>query len=276
MVYLLNMLQPEELSSRLSWAEEIARDAGRMMLEFASSGELGVVIKLDKTQVTEADKAINAMVIARARKAYPRDGVLGEEASENADRKLLWVCDPIDDTNGYILGMTSAMFSLALVEEGQPVVAVLYEPRLDRMFTATKGGGAFENGQPIRVTGQSLLSGAQVAYSPTYSQLIIRLAFYDSAVEAGVKLVPANGAAYKGILTATGMVDAFIFPGRGAHDVAALKLIVEEAGGKVTDLYGKEQRYDQKTYGAIVSNGRLHDQLVKLVQDFGPEKYVGY
>jgi len=269
------MLKTEDLNVRLEWAKTIASTAGEMMLTFATSGDLGVRIKLDKTQVTEADKAINAMVIARVEADFSQDGVLGEEESSHADRERLWVVDPIDDTRGYILGMPSAMFSLALVERGQPVVAVMYEPRLDRMFTAVRGGGAFENGQPIHVSDQKTLQGAQVAISPSYSQVVPRMPFYDSLVVEGVNLVPMNGEAYKGAFTATGFVDAHVFPGRSAHDVAAVQLVVEEAGGRVTNLRGEAETYESPIYGAIASNGYVHDKLVALMKQFGPENYVG-
>ncbi len=270
------MLQKSDLDSRLAWAEQLAREAGKMMLEFAHSGTMGVRLKLDKTQVTDADEAINAMVITKVGEQFPEDGVLGEETSAHADRERLWVCDPIDGTDLYILGLTGAMFSLALVEDGQPVVAVMYEPLLDKLFTAVKGGGAFENGRSIRVSGQASLDGARVAFSPTYKRILPNQPLYDPLVEAGVKLVPINGEAYRGSLTASSVVDAHAFPGRSTHDVAAVKLIVEEAGGRVTDLNGQDQRYDRKIYGAIVSNGHIHDQLLERIAKFGPENYTGY
>ncbi|HUB93714.1 MAG TPA: inositol monophosphatase family protein [Verrucomicrobiae bacterium] len=270
------MLQHTDLNVRTAWAEQQVRVAGRIMLEFAHSSQLGVRTKLNKTVVTEADTKINDMLIAAVAESFPDDGVLGEEASAHADRKLLWVFDPIDDTKGYILGLTTAMSSLALVEEGQPVVAAMYEPLLDKLFTAVKGGGAFENGRPIRVSEQQSLQGAQVAFSPSFDQVMQRQELYKSAVDAGIKLLPMNGEAFRGSLTANGMIDAHLFPGKSAHDVAAVKLIVEEAGGKVTNLRGEEQPYNAQIFGAIVSNGHLHQELVDLMKDFDPENYLGY
>jgi len=270
------MLQLSDLNTRVAWAEQLAHAAGKMMLESAHSETLGIRLKLDKTQVTDADEAINAMVIARVAEQFQDDGVLGEEASAHADRERLWVCDPIDGTDLYILGLPGAMFSLALVEDGQPVAAAMYEPLLDRMYTAVQGGGAFENGRQIHVSDKTSLDGAHIAFSPSYKRILPNRALYDAMVEAGVRLTPINGEAYRGSLTANGVIDGHAFPGRSAHDVAAVKLIVEEAGGKVTDLNGKDQRYDRITYGAIISNGHIHDQLVALLAKFGPENYVGY
>ena len=274
--YNYRMLQHEELNLRMTWAEQKARAAGEIMQRVAGSGKLGVRMKLDKTVVTDADKEVNDMVIASVSEDFPQDGVLGEEASANADRNLLWVCDPIDDTKGYLLGMTTAMFSLALCENGHPVVAVMYEPQLDKMFVAVKGGGAFENGRPIHVSHQKTLEGAQIAFGPSFEQVMMRQKFYTSLVEAGVKLVPMSGEAFRGGMTANGIIDGHVFPGQGAHDVAAVQLIVEEAGGKVTDMRGDEQKYNAKIYGAIVSNGHLHNELVNLLEKFGPDNFLGY
>lgn len=265
-----------DLDALLVWAEQLARDAGVVMKEYFNSSQKGVETKRDKTLVTEADKKVNDMVIERVARDFPEHGVLGEEASANADRQKLWVCDPIDGTEGFILGLPIAMFSLAYVVDGEPTVAVLYEPLLDKMFSAVKGKGAHENGVTIHVSETASLDGANVAFSPRLKQFFVQETFYRPVIEVGIKDVLITGEAFRGGLTASGRIDAHLFPGRSAHDTAALKLIVEEAGGKVTDLRGNEQRYDRKTYGAIVSNGHLHDQLVKLLVDYGPEKYVGY
>jgi fructose-1,6-bisphosphatase/inositol monophosphatase family enzyme len=272
----MNMLQRKDLDERLAWAEEIVRAAGKVMQDTASSGNLGVRTKLDRTVVTDADKQINDMLIARVAEDFPEDGVLGEEASANEDRELLWVFDPIDDTKGYIYGMTTAMSSLALVENGVPVAAAMYEPQLDKLFTAVKGGGAFENGQPIHVSAQETLQGAQVAFGMSFEQVFERQKFYESVMQAGAKAIAMNGEAFKGSVTANGLIDAHVWPGRGAHDVAAVKLIVEEAGGKVTNLRGEDQSYARPVYGVIVSNGRFHDELVALMKQYDPENFIGY
>lgn len=270
------MTEYQDLHALLAWAVQLARSAGEIMREYSRMTQKGVEIKRDNTPVTAADKKINELVITRVTHDFPEHGVLGEEASVHTDRKQLWVCDPIDGTEGFILGMPTAMFSLAYVVDGQPMATVMYEPLLDKLFAAVKGGGAFENGQPIRVSDQKSLQGAHIAFSPRLKQIFAQKAFYDSLLVAEAIPVMVSGEAFRGGLTAAGRIDAHVFPGRGAHDIAALKLIVEEAGGRVTDLSGKEQRYDSAIYGAIVSNGHLHEHIVELMAAFGPEQYVGY
>jgi len=266
----------EELRSLLVWAEELAHSAGDIMRMYFYSDQKRIEIKSDETSVTVADKQINELVIAKVLSDYPEHGVLGEEASVHMDRSNLWVCDPIDGTKGFILGLPVAMFSLAYVVDGVPLIAVMYEPLLDRMFTARRGTGALENGVPIHVSDFDTLRGARIALSPSLEYILGRdQPLVTSMLAAGIHMVPVTGEVYRGALTAVGKVDGHIFPGQAAHDVAAVKLIVEEAGGRVTDLRGNDQRYDQQIYGAIVSNGHCHDQLVKLIAEFGPEKYVG-
>lgn len=270
------MNDQEDVNVLATWAEQLARSAGEIMREYFYSSQKGVEIKSDETPVTVADKKINDLVIARVTQDFPKHGVLGEETSVHTDRNQLWVCDPIDGTKAFILGLPTAMFSLAYVVDGQPLVAVMYEPLLDRMFRAVKGSGAYENGQPIHVSDHDSLHDAHISFSPSIRRAVgAYKSLYESMLAAGAQTVPVNGEVFRGSLTATGKVDAHTFPGGYAHDAAAVKLIVEEAGGKVTDLYGKEQRYDGDIRGVIVSNGRIHDQLVKLMGDFGPEKYLG-
>lgn len=260
----------------LDFAQRTAREAGGIMRRYFDANDKEVQLKSDATTVTIADKLINQLVIDRVTAAFPEHGVLAEEGSNRQDRKKLWVCDPIDSTNEFILGMPVAMFSLAYVVDGEPLIAVMYEPQLDKIFTAVKGEGAREDNRPIQVSDCQFLNDARVAFSPRLQNIFAHETFYKSLLAAGVKPMLLPGEAFRGGLTASGKIDAHYFPGRSAHDVAALKLIVEEAGGKVTDLYGQTQRYDKKIYGAIVSNGHLHDALVQLMHGYGPERYIGY
>jgi fructose-1,6-bisphosphatase/inositol monophosphatase family enzyme len=264
---------PNEL---LRWAEALARDAGAIMREYFALSDKQIETKSDNTPVTIADKKINDLLIERVAKDFPEHGVLAEEGSANADRQKLWVCDPIDGTQGFILGVPTAMFSLAFVVDGVPLAAVMYEPLLDKMYTALKGEGAFLNGAPTRVSAQNSLQNARIGITGGAKQVLKHESFFSEINAAGVESVFVYGNVFKGSLVACGRIDGFVFPGRSAHDIAAEKLVIEEAGGKVTDLDGNEQRYDGKIRGAIVSNGLVHDELVKLLATEGVEGYLGY
>jgi fructose-1,6-bisphosphatase/inositol monophosphatase family enzyme len=261
----------------LQFAVAVARDAGAIMREYYGRAHESVQTKSNNTPVTEADTKINQLLINRVQQQFPDHGVLGEEDSFQADRPQVWVCDPIDGTAGFILGAPTAMFSLAFVVDGQPQVAVMYEPLLDKMFTAVKGQGTQLNGQPVHVSNTSGIRHASIGVTASVGQIFARKPFFDALLkdEAFISTIPGN--VFKASLVTQGLMDAFVFPGRGAHDIAAEKLIIEEAGGKVTSLEGQEQRYDRPIRGAVVSNGGpIHDVLIAHLKDYGVEDYLGY
>jgi fructose-1,6-bisphosphatase/inositol monophosphatase family enzyme len=231
--------------------------------------------KSDNTLVTIADTKINELVIAKVTEQYPDHGILGEEASKHSDRPDLWVCDPIDGTNGFVTGEPTSMFSLAYVRDGTTIVAVTYDPFLDRLFTASKQGGTYCNGQKLQVSTLPI-EEATIAGPGGLKELERGLALYQDVRHSGATVRLFGGMVYKGCLVAEGKIEGRMFSGLGAHDIAAVKLIVEEAGGKVTDLDGNEQRYDRPIRGAIISNGIIHDDLLRSVRAFGVENLLGF
>ncbi len=247
----------------LTFAKDMAKRAGELMKQFYRADQK-VEVKNDNSPVTIADKTINQELISRVKERFPDHGVLGEEASWHEDRDIVWVCDPIDGTVAYILHLPTSMFSLALVENGKPVVAVAYNPWTDELYSAVRGSGAYRNNTPITVSkkmwgpGVHLMgsSGGKLEPVDKKRQTLEAHGFYVSNV---------HGTVFKGCLVAEGSIDARSFMHTGAHDVAAVCLLVEEAGGKVTDLAGKDQRYDKPVNGCVMSNGIVHDEFLKLV-----------
>lgn len=226
--------------------------------------------KADGTPVTIADTKINQMVIDAIEQNYPEHAIHGEEAShkkENAE--YVWACDPIDGTIPYMLGVPTNQFSLALVQNGKPIVGVVYDPYMKRLYHATGGVGAFLNDKKIEVNKtKTLLEGKYIALhsqkTPFYrAGELIR----DASARGFWTYVPYSFT-YEAVMVASGRLVGSIFGYPTAHDVAAIKVIIEEAGGKVTDLLGNEQRYDQPIKGAIVSNGLVHQELVELVKPY--------
>lgn len=259
----------------LAFAVDIAKQAGQIMQSYFLGVDQEVQIKTDRTQVTVADKKINTLLINHVRKTFPEHGILGEEEQWHPERSELWVCDPIDGTSAFILGVPTAMFAAAFVVDGTPQVATIYDPFMDRMITAIKGKGAFLNGRRISVSAQDILENSMIGVVGSVHNIINASDFFGGLMAKGVKLKSIHGSVFQGMLVATGKEDGYLFPGRSAHDVVTTKLIVEEAGGKVTDLRGSDQPYNAPIYGAIVSNGRLHDALVSELRAYGPENFVG-
>ena len=241
------------------FAVKLAQAAGKTMLKNFSLG-MKKQWKEDNSPVTATDHAINQMVIEEIKKAYPDMSILGEEASHMIEgSEYTWVCDPIDGTVPFAYGVPTSVFELALVKDGEPILGIIYDPFLDRLFEAQKGQGALLNGQPIHVSdAKSFKLNIAGAGEPS-----MIAALYEN----GARAMNVLSIAYVSALVASGeLVAAIAYTWAGPWDIAAVKLIVEEAGGTVTSLDGKEQRYDQKINGAAISNGYLHESLLEIIK----------
>lgn len=255
----------------LEFAVQLADMAGEIMAECLRA-ETQHSVKSDGGMVTIADTKVNTEVIKRVQKHYPSHGVLGEEESLAASSEYVWVCDPIDGTKMYAHNIPTSMFSLALVEAGLPVVGLAYNPWTKDMYRAVRGEGAFKNDAPIMVAQQAVGTQGRNAIGNWRE-------YYTKTMQQRLKasqweVIPQYPLVIKGCLVAEGFLNGQIYSGNGAHDIAALKLIIEEAGGTVTDLEGNEQRYDRVINGAILSNGLIHDELLQLARE--SEEYADH
>lgn len=248
----------------LEFAKSMAHDAGKIMKKYYRIDQ-GVEIKSNSTPLTLADTEVNDTLIDRVKSEFPEYGVLGEESSWNEERENLWVCDPIDGTVGYILHIPTSAFSLALVIDGVVKVAVAYNPWVDEMYHAVIGEGAFLNDAPIKVSSKQWGEYIHIANSSGGHDIFRDEELIKKLAAEKVFINSSPGIVYHGCLIAAGYIEARTFTYHTAHDIAAVKLLIEEAGGRVTDIDGKEQRYDRKLNGAIMSNGLIHDKLVEVV-----------
>ncbi|MFA7253348.1 MAG: inositol monophosphatase [Patescibacteria group bacterium] len=221
--------------------------------------------KADNSPVTETDLAINLMLIEEVRRNFPDHGVLAEEESYNLEAQTLWVCDPVDGTIPFSHGIPISTFSLALVKDGEPIIGVLNDPFMKRLFFAEKGKGAFLNNTSIKVSSRSDLFNS-VASFEMFPRAQYKIWGLDEELEkSGVKMTKLASFALPSALVGCGEYLFTIFPHNTVWDAAAVKIIVEEAGGKVTDLFGENQRYDSKIRGVIISNGFVHNQVTEAV-----------
>lgn len=253
----------------LDTAVEIAASAGEIMLRHFDIG-VAADWKADDSPVTIADTAINEMVIDRIAAEYPDHGVVGEEASRiRPDSPMQWVCDPIDGTVPFMLGIPTNVFALALCEQGEPIVAVITDPYLSRTYIATRGGGAFCNERKLSVSATTRLIGSRMNVSGrSEDDPVDGAGIYHALEAAGVSQIHHHSMVYEEVLVASGMFDAGIFAKSNPWDAAAGVLLVTEAGGRVTDIVGRPQRYDRWIRGAIFSNGHVHDALVSLAAPY--------
>jgi fructose-1,6-bisphosphatase/inositol monophosphatase family enzyme len=250
-------------AKELAEAKRIATAAGEIILQYFD-GEQDLQRKDDDSPVTKADILVNELVISELERSFPEDGIIGEEKSTTEyglGRK--WLCDPIDGTVGFVWGTPTAMFSLALVVDGKPVVGVVYDTFLKRMYEGVVGQGSFCNGVQLKVSDKEL-AGGHVAITASVTK-IRNLTYVAELQKAGAHLPIFSGAVYKSSLVAKGKFEGYIEAGVGAHDMAAVQVIVEEAGGKITGQDGKELDYSKPFKGAIVSNGTVHQKLVEIV-----------
>lgn len=189
----------------------------------------------------------------------------GEE-KQFGSGEYVWVCDPVDGTTMYARHVPVAVFSLALVLNGVPIIGVIYDPFTDNLYHAIKGNGAYKNDKKIQVSDIDLNNMASVSNFDMGPEATYDI--YDVIKELGKEtyFVSVGSVIRACCLVASGEFNLAIFPGTTHKncDIAAAKVIVEEAGGYVTDLFGNEQRYDRSINGAIISN-RIVNEKVKAI-----------
>lgn len=252
----------------LEFAKDIAKYAGKIMIKYFNE-ENGSSYKGDKTIVTLADTEINSYLIKKVKEKYPTHSVDGEE-EQFGKSNYVWVCDPVDGTAMYARHIPVAVFSLALVVNGVSQVGVVYDPFTDSLYYAIKGKGAYKNNKKISVNDYTLEDIRTCCHCDMWSKVKYNVCEVFNQLSKITRLNDIGSIARASCLVATGDYTLTIFTGtEHKHcDIAAVKVIVEEAGGKVTDLFGNEQRYDQSIKGAIISNGIVHNQVVEIVKKY--------
>ena len=254
-----------ELVKRLYAAIEMAQEAGR----FISSARLDsskIGFKRDLADpVTWYDKEAQRMIIDHLKRNFPEDHFHAEEGDVRAETEdRVWIIDPIDGTVNYIARIPFYCVSIGYVCGGRPVLGVVYHPATNETFYALKGNGAFLNGKPISVSRISNPREAIITLSYHHGQtanLVARL-------EKNVRRVRMYGtAALQAAYVAAGRTEGYITRETNVWDVAAAKIIVEEAGGVVTDWKGKTIQWPE---GELVfSNGVMHEIILKWLGGTG-------
>jgi histidinol-phosphatase len=213
--------------------------------------ELDVEVKADLTPVTEADRAVEAELRSILARERPDDSILGEEEGASTGGERRWIVDPIDGTRNYSRGIPVWATLVALEESGEVRLGVVSAPALGRRWWAERGTGTFASGERVTVSSVARLEDA-----------VLSFALEDRVPEIARRAWHARGFGdfWAHMLVAEGAVDAAV-DARGVSewDVAAVQVIVEEAGGRFSDASG-ERRIDSGT--AVTSNGLVHDELL--------------
>jgi myo-inositol-1(or 4)-monophosphatase len=267
---------PPDASPFLLTAIDTVRRAGAIQLA-AFGGHLQITKKGAIDLVTEVDVEIERMFRTLIAERYPDHDVLGEEmgshrASASPSRHC-WIFDPIDGTTNFAHGLPIFCSSLALEIDGILSVAAVFDPTRGELFTAERGRGAWLNGTRLQVSNTSDLIDALLVTGFPYSvqrEADQVLGLFGAFIARARAVRRLGSAALDVCYVAAGRMDGFWEQGLGPWDVAAAALLVQEAGGRISDLSG--QPFQPRSGRLVASNGRIHDAMLETIAQFQAER----
>jgi myo-inositol-1(or 4)-monophosphatase len=240
-----------------------ARAAGNFIMRHLDRADsLKVVRKGRNDFVSEVDRGAEAEIIHTIRKAHPDHAILAEEGGADGKNDWLWIIDPLDGTTNFLHGFPHFCVSIAAQHKGKLQLGVIYAPCTQDLYVAIRGGGAVLNSRKIRVSKTAALedslvgTGVPIRAGANLDQYLPQLRV---VVEKTAGVRRAGSAALDLAYVACGRLDAFWEMNLNAWDMAAGVLIVEEAGGVVSELFGGEDPL--KTGNILAANGKIHEQL---------------
>ena len=263
----------------LQWvptASDIAKEAGARLREFFTQG-VETEYKGDVDIVTVADRTVEKLIRTRLAEAFPDHGVYGEEGTrDRMEGAFRWYVDPLDGTTNFAHGFPQFCVSLGLEQrpadlqpgqDGTLVAGVIYDPMRDELYTAERGHGAWLNGKPMHVSRTPDLAESLVAtgFPSRKRHASPNIHFYHEFTLRSHGVRRAGSAALDLAYVAAGRLEAFWEFNLNPWDTAAGILLVEEAGGRVTDFAGEQ--FQLNSNEVLASNGRIHDELVVLFKD---------
>jgi histidinol phosphatase-like enzyme (inositol monophosphatase family) len=256
----MHAMTPPTSQALLDEAVALAREAGRITLEWFRSVDLAVDDKSDGTPVTAADRAAERFVRERLTETHPDDAIVGEEEPDAAGTSgRRWIVDPIDGTKAFTHGVPLYSTLLAYEDEHGPAIGVIDLPALGETVYAGRGLGCFCNGTPARVNDRDRVRGSYLMTSGFDGWTDDAFA----AVRASGMFMRTWGDGYGYALVATGRAEAMVDQLAAVWDIAPMPVIIGEAGGTFTDFAGDE-RVDGGS--GLATNGRLHRGVLELVR----------
>lgn len=250
-------------------AERLARAAGAVQRDRYET-DLEVRTKSAAIDlVTEVDHACEALIVETLHRERPDDAIVAEEGGggDRADARWRWIVDPLDGTMNYAHGYPRFCVSIGVEHRGATTVSVVYDPLLDELFAATRGAGATLNGRPLRVTQETELGRSLLATGFAYDvhQSDEDNLDHFAAFAKRVRGLRRDGSAALDLAyVAAGRFDGFWELKLHPWDVAAGNLLVEEAGGRTSDLSGAPPSGDGRE--TVASNGRIHDAMLAVLR----------
>lgn len=255
----------------LATAIEAVMKAGEIQMGYIESG-FNVAHKGTIDLVTEADTAVEKMFRRLVGERFPDHAILAEEFGQDEQTKgasHCWLFDPLDGTTNYAHGLPVFCASLALEIDGRIELGVIYDPTRKELFVAERGGGAFLNGRPIRVSdADSLVESMLVTGFPydVHTRAPELVGLFSDFISKARAVRRLGSAALDLCSIASGRMDGFWEQDLKPWDVAAGAIIVEEAGGKITDYAGGP--FSARRPQLLATNGRIHDDMMKTIDVF--------
>ncbi|MDX6531002.1 MAG: histidinol-phosphatase [Blastocatellia bacterium] len=254
---------PVELNDLLDFAVRLAREAGEITLRHFKKSFVAER-KADNSFVTIADREAERDLRANIERAFPDDGILGEEEGEKIGATgRRWIIDPVDGTYSFVHGVPLYAVLIGLEIDGESVLGAVNLPALNELVYAARGLGCFWNGEPARVSATQTLSEALLLATDFGTCEQNGFGRAAEELQGQVSARRTWGDAYGHVLVATGRADIMLDPVMNVWDCAALLPLLEEAGGTFTDWQGKKTIHGGN---AISTNGRLFDDVMETIR----------
>lgn len=254
----------------LNIATRAARNAGRILLRYYErTDRITITSKSRNDFVSEVDRSAEQVIIEELRSKFPDHAILAEESGEHQGSDYQWVIDPLDGTTNYLHGFPQFSVSIALKYRNRLEQAVVYDPLREEMFTASRGQGAHLNDRRLRVADRLSLEGALIGTGfpfRDHSHLEAYLAMFKAMIQDTAGIRRPGSAALDVAYVAAGRLDGFWELGLAQWDFAAGALLVEEAGGIVSDLAGGNRHLE--TGNIIAGSLKVHQAMVARLRPF--------
>ena len=255
-----------DLFPNTQYLRELSALAGAIILKGFGSKDFS--LKEDRTPVMEIDKKVNSLVIDRITNDFPKIGIFSEEGSHMVrDSVYSIVCDPNDGTIPYLWGLPISTFSIALLKSNVPIKAIINDPFWNRSWEGSSEKRTYLNDIPVNVSDHDGIKDARLGVfswigTPYNSRKII-----PKIEKTGARWINPAAICILAGLVAEGKMDGLIFPTKKSYEASVIKLLIEGAGGKVTNIFGKPLVFKDgiEIEGMIASNGHIHDELVEIV-----------
>jgi myo-inositol-1(or 4)-monophosphatase len=255
-------VRPTDIAARLAAAEPVVRRAGRIAADFfARRATLAIDRKGAQDLVSEADRSCEDFIVAELARTFPDDGFLGEEGGRRGGSgEALWVIDPIDGTHNFLTGIPFWCVSLALVAGEEAKLGLIYDPTADELFSAAAGAGAFLNGAPMRVSGETDLGRARLCVGFSYRRPVVdHVRTIEACLTAGCEYLRLGSGALALAYVAAGRFDGYWERHMNSWDAAAGIALVREAGGWTNEFLAGD---------ALTGGNEILAATPALVDDF--------